>query len=86
MLGPQDDGGNAADEEGNGWITLYDPAAATDTYYDFYAIKADTGGARDNAFGGGKHTTAEAMTAIKFYSSTNNTATGFFKLYRRLNA
>ena len=78
--------GNATDEEMLFELVIFDPASATDTYYNssggnhqstttFYAFSS-----------AGHHTTAEAMTAIKFAYASGNIATGIFKLYKRANA
>ena len=77
---------NATDEVGRFELTLYDNAAATDTFFKFEGDFINNGSAQTSSFGGGTHTTAEAMTAVQFLYTSGNISIGKFKLYRRANA
>ena len=78
--------GNVADESMLFDLTIYDPAASTDTYFQGTGQDHQNGTVFHNHSTGGHYTTAEAHTAIKFTYASGNIATGFFKLYRRTNA
>jgi len=78
--------GNAADETASFEMTILDPAAATDTYFQGIGFhRQQTSASRVDLFGG-FHSTAEAMDAIRFFYNTGNIAIGEFKLYKRVNA
>ena len=78
--------GNVADESMLFDLTLYDPAASTDTYFQGTGANHQSSTVFFNHSTGGHYTTAEAHTAIKFTYASGNVATGFFKLYQRPNA
>lgn len=81
-----DSWGNATDEKGCMDVTIYDPRGATDTFLIHNGYYQTSSNVPYANFGGGFHTTDEAMTDMKFYFASGNIATGFFKLYRRPNA
>ena len=79
--------GNAADENSTQAIIIEDPAAATDTYVRIGpAYQSNQVGAVFGYSGGGFHTTAEAMDAIKYAFSSGDISVGFFKFWRRASA
>lgn len=77
--------GTGTDEKGSFELILRDPAAASDTFWLSQGFYNNLTPGEVMIMGGGLHTTAEAMTAVKFEFDTNNVETGEFKLYRRLN-
>ena len=78
--------GNVADEDSAFTMEIYDPAAATDTYFITVGYAHDQGTTLNNFMTSGFHTTAESIDAIQFYFESGNVSAGEFKLYRRLNA
>ena len=78
--------GNAATEEGNFSFVFFDPAAALATRFLGNCVQHENVSSLVGSTGGGHHTVAEAMDAIKFQFSAGNITSGEFKLYRRLNA
>ncbi len=79
---------NVSTEVGNFTLHIFNPGAATKTVWRFSGFFEASTSVLESAFGGGQHTTAEAMDAVRFRfnGGAGNIAAGTFRLYRRANA
>ncbi len=78
--------GNTSTEGINRFVVMLSDPANSGNYTQLNAQGTieDTGGDVNNSMAGGKyHSTAEANTAIKFYFSSGNVASGTITQYRR---
>lgn len=75
-------GSNVSTEVGNFSLLLLNPAAATKTAWRTWGFYERSDSVLEYAMGGGQHTTAEAMTGVRF-KYTGNIAAGNFSAYRR---
>jgi hypothetical protein len=78
--------GNVAGEFGHFEWIFFNPGAATATGHMGTHQHKDNGSVFFNENGGGYHTTAEAIVALRFKFQSGNVAVGKFSLFRRVTA